>query len=455
MQRRDDLLGYRKESRARGLGKKLFYSVAVAILAGGIVYLVPRFEWHAPVVKLNLASTSVGRRPFDIEVTDEGRGLATVAATLSVGGVDHPLFIEHYGLGTVKEKKITIALAPDKIAVEDGPAVLQVKARDRSYWRFFRGNEAVWEKSIVLDRTPPKLELISDDPYVNFGGSGVVIYKTSPDTQKSGVQVARYFFPGYKIKEPDLYVAFFAHAYDLNPADKAVILAEDEAGNAAEMSLSYTLKGVRYKKSTITIDDTFIETKAAPLLGADRSHEQSLMGAFLKVNRDLRKANEATIKALCAKSSAQILWQGPFQQLRNSKVEANFADERTYVYQGETIDHAYHLGFDLAVTRNAPVEAANNGVVVFAADLGIYGNTVILDHGMGVFTLYSHLSSIEVKTGDTVKQKEIIGKTGETGLAAGDHLHYATLVHGVPVLPVEWWDGKWIKDNVQSKLDDL
>ncbi len=455
MQRRNNLLGHRRESRGGVLAKRFLYFTSLAILIGGIVYLAPRFEWHPPVIKLNLATSTVGRRPFDIEITDEGRGLANVAVTLSSGGVEHPLIIEHYALGTVKEKKITIALAPEKIAVEDGPAVLQVKATDHSYWKFFHGNEAVLQKNITLDRTPPKLELVSGDPYINFGGSGVVTYKASADTQKSGVQVSRYFFPGYKVKEPDQYAAFFAHPYDLNEKDKAVILAEDGAGNAREIPLSYTLKGVRYKKSTIAIDNQFIETKVVPLAGGGSANEQTPKAVFLKVNRDLRKKNEEMIRELCEKSSPKILWHGSFHQLTNSKVEANFADERTYVYNGETIDHAYHLGFDLAVTKNTPVEAANSGVVVFGADLGIYGNTVILDHGMGVFTLYSHLSSIEVKAGDTVKQKQIIGKTGETGLAAGDHLHYATLIHGVPVLPLEWWDGKWIKDNVQSKLDDL
>jgi murein DD-endopeptidase MepM/ murein hydrolase activator NlpD len=99
------------------------------------------------------------------------------------------------------------------------------------------------------------------------------------------------------------------------------------------------------------------------------------------------------------------------------------------------------------------VEAANSGVVSFVGDLGIYGNTVIIDHGLGLSTLYGHLSSIDVKEGEPVKQRQIIGKTGETGLAVGDHLHFATLLQGIPVLPKEWWDSKWIKDNVQPKLD--
>jgi murein DD-endopeptidase MepM/ murein hydrolase activator NlpD len=171
------------------------------------------------------------------------------------------------------------------------------------------------------------------------------------------------------------------------------------------------------------------------------------------VNKRLRKENEDRIADITSKSTPSILWSGAFTQLSNSKVEANFADLRTYTYNGQSIDTAYHLGYDLSVTKRYPVEAANSGQVVFAGDLGIYGNTVILDHGIGLFTLYSHLSAIDVKEGESVKQKQILGRTGETGLAGGDHLHYGVYLHGVAVLPVEWWDPKWIADNIQPKLE--
>jgi murein DD-endopeptidase MepM/ murein hydrolase activator NlpD len=174
---------------------------------------------------------------------------------------------------------------------------------------------------------------------------------------------------------------------------------------------------------------------------------------FVQVNNGLRKENEDKIRAVGQKTADKILWSGPFTQLSNSKVEANFADARTYLYQNEAIDNAYHLGFDLSVTKRYPVEAANSGIVSFVGDLGIYGNTVIIDHGLGLATLYGHLSSVEVKDGDTVKAQQIIGRTGETGLAVGDHLHFATLLQGIPVLPKEWWDARWIKDNIEPKLD--
>jgi murein DD-endopeptidase MepM/ murein hydrolase activator NlpD len=129
-----------------------------------------------------------------------------------------------------------------------------------------------------------------------------------------------------------------------------------------------------------------------------------------------------------------------------------FADQRTYVYQGKDVDAQTHLGFDLAVVARTPVPAANRGVVLLARYFGIYGNTVVVDHGLGLATLYSHLSSIDVAEGRAVEQGTILGHTGATGLAGGDHLHFTTLVRGLQVNPVEWWDGAWIRDRVAGKV---
>jgi len=155
---------------------------------------------------------------------------------------------------------------------------------------------------------------------------------------------------------------------------------------------------------------------------------------------------------MCRDSAPAPLWQDAFLRLPNSAPLSGFADRRTYVHDGKTIDQQVHLGFDLASLRGSPVPAGNNGRVVFAAPLGIYGNTVILDHGFGLFSLYGHLSEIAATVGATVKRGDIIGKTGDTGLAAGDHLHFSIMIHGVHVDPVEWWDAHWIHDHVESRL---
>lgn len=231
------------------------------------------------------------------------------------------------------------------------------------------------------------------------------------------------------------------------------MVATDKAGNTREMRLAYELKNVKYKKSTIALSDSFLQNKVAPLLTDVAARQGTPKEVFVAVDKGLRKVNEDKITEVTSKATPSILWKGAFGQLSNSKVEANFADERTYTYKGEPVDTAYHLGYDLSVTRNYPIEAANSGVVAFVGPLGIYGNATIIDHGLGLFTLYGHQSSMDVKVGDSVKKGQIIGKTGETGLAAGDHLHYGVYLDGVAILPVEWWDAKWIDDNVTPKLE--
>ena len=433
----------------------IFNSLIIIIaLLGAAYYLAPRFEREAPQIKFAPDSDVLGLAPLEIAITDHGAGLKSVSATLSSGGSELTLASEQFSQ-PVTEKKITVALSPKLAGVKEGPAVLRVSARDNSLWNFFRGNETVIEKHLTIDVTPPTLELIADDRYINFGGVGAIVYKPSMDTVTSGVRIGDHFFPGYpgQIKgHPDHLIALFAHAYNAPSSTRAVLVATDKGGNSREMPLVYELKNVKYKKSTIALSDSFLQ-KITPLLSDVGARQGTPKEVFVRINKGLRKENEDKIVAITSKGTPSILWQGAFAQLSNSKVEANFADERTYTYNGEPVDTAYHLGYDLSVTKHYPVEAANNGTVAFADDLGIYGNAVILDHGLGLFTLYGHLSSIAVKVGDSVKLRQILGNTGETGLAAGDHLHYGVYLHGVAVLPVEWWDGKWINDNITPKLE--
>ena len=431
----------------------IVYLFLIVLLLGAGYYFLPRFEWRAPQIKITPDTDSLGLAPIEIDVSDRGTGLKSASATLNVGGTEHVLASEQFVQPTM-EKKFTIGLSAKLAGVKEGPAVLRVTARDRSWWRFFRGNETVLQKNITIDITPPTIELIADDAYINFGGCGLIVYKTSPDAVTTGVKIANYFFPGYKgqTKDPAAYIAFFAQPYNVSEDEKAVVVATDKAGNTRELRLAYTLKGVNYKKSTLPITDDYIQGKVASLLNDVGARQGSPKDIFVKVNHDLRKENEDKIKTITQKSAPSKLWNGVFMQLTNSKVEANFADARTYIYKQEAIDKAYHVGYDLSVTKHYPVEAANSGNVAFTGDLGIYGNTIIIDHGLGLFTLYSHLSSIDVKPGDAIKKQQIIGKTGDTGLAAGDHLHFGVYLNGIPVLPKEWWDEKWLRDNVYGKL---
>jgi murein DD-endopeptidase MepM/ murein hydrolase activator NlpD len=313
----------------------------------------------------------------------------------------------------------------------------------------------VKELRLPVRLAPPALALLSSQHYVAQGGSGIVAYRAGSTSVRDGVRAGAFFFPGSPLpgggKEDR--VALFGVPWDL-PDDAGLrVVAEDDAGNASELAFVDRFFPRPPARDTIALDDAFL-AKVVPEIRAQTpgiEDRGSPLENYLQINRELRKANAGELLALGARSAGAFLWTEPFLPLRNAKVMSAFADRRTYVYQGREVDAQTHLGFDLAVVARTPVPAANRGVVLLARYFGIYGNSVVVDHGLGLATLYSHLSSIEVKEGQTVERGSVIGHTGATGLAGGDHLHFTTLVRGLPVNPVEWWDGKWIRDRVASK----
>ena len=436
----------------RNMGLLGALAVMVLVVAGGIL-LFRQLEWYAPRIEVHLERPTVGRRAFAVKVGDRGTGLSHVSIDVISAGVSTPIHSRRFP-ASVHSSDIPVQLDPGRYKLRDGPGVLKVTAVDRSYWGFFGGNESVLEKQVTLDFRPPTVEITGDDRYVTQGGTGFVTYKASPDTDRTGVRIARHFFPAYKnqVAVGGEYLAFFSHPYDVPTSERAVVVAEDHAGNKWESPLRYNVRPLRYRSVRVPVSDDFIRRKIVPLAIEAGGAGGGAREQFVKVNRELRRDNEDTIRRKCQRSAPRKLWDGRFAQLANSAVQANFADRRSYYYRDEKIDEARHLGYDLAVTRRYPVGAANNGAVVFAGPLGIYGNTVIIDHGLGLCSLYSHLSSVAVNTGEMVRKGDNIGRTGETGLAVGDHLHYGVYVHGVAVLPLEWWDAKWIRDNVADKL---
>ncbi|MFN9572703.1 MAG: M23 family metallopeptidase [Betaproteobacteria bacterium] len=429
----------------------LLLAIVASALGAAGWFVGPRLESVAPQVAITPEGEAAGQTPLQVQVSDGGTGLRSVTVTLSQGGTEHKIAADEL-VQPLHVKTYTVALAKVP-GIKEGPAVLKVAARDAALWR---GNQTVVERRLTLDLTPPTLQLVADDRYVNFGGVGVLVYKTSADTVRTGVQFGTRFFPGFAGQvrgHPDHWLVLFAHAYDVPTDARPKLVAADAAGNSRELAVRYELKNVKYRKSTLPLSERFVRDKVAPLLADATLRQGAPRDVFVAVNQGLRKDNEEKIAALTRQAAPPMLWRGAFVQLSNSKVEANFADERTYTWNGEPIDTAYHLGYDLSVTKAYPVEAANAGTVVFAGDLGIYGGTVIIDHGLGLFTLYSHLSAIEVQVGATLAKKQILGKTGQTGLAAGDHLHYGVYLSGVAVLPVEWWDAQWLEDNLAPKLE--
>ncbi len=332
-------------------------------------------------------------------------------------------------------------------ALHDGKAKIIVEAQSND----LRGSTDTLTSDVDVITAPPRVVADSAQHYINQGGSGLVSFAPTGYWTDSGVRVGKYTFRSFPLPSDPGKERFslFAYPWDL-PADvQPSVFVTNPAGGIAAATFQSKIFPKRFRTRDIQIDDKFLEKVDNQI---EPGSPGDLLERFLRINRDLRRKNNRTLADLRLQTEPKFYWSGPFLQLGNSQVESVFADRRNYIYKGRKVDEQVHLGFDLAVTAHVAVPASNDGEVLWASDLGIYGNCVVIDHGYGLQSIYGHLSQIGVKLGDMVKKGQIIGRSGSTGLAGGDHLHFGMQVDGVQVNPVEWWDEHWIRDRVRPLI---
>jgi murein DD-endopeptidase MepM/ murein hydrolase activator NlpD len=451
--------------------KLLVFVVGLAVVAGGIYLGAGRMA--GPAIQIVNPQRFVGAStPLDV-VVDAPRGrVSSVDVDVEQNGTTTRVLSSadaasatHLSADGPTRVRVTHAIGRDNVpSLKSGPARIRVTA-SRPVLFGLRRVTTTAERDVTVRLERPTIAVLSTHHYINQGGAEMVVYRISPNDVQSGVLVGNLEYPGYPatgvtvdgitIADPGVRVAFFALLYD-QPVDTPMhLFARDEAGNAARADFEYRTFPKPARQSTIPLDDKFLDRVVPAILAGttEIKPEGSTIDKFLAINGELRRKNAAKIASFAAQSAPELYWRGVvFHPFTNSAVESAFADRRTYTYQGKEIDHQTHLGFDLASYATTPIVAANRGKVVFAEELGIYGNCVIIDHGMGVQSLYAHLSQIGVKPGDMVDKDQQIGRSGMTGLAGGDHLHFTMLVNGQMVNPVEWWDAHWIQDRILRKL---
>ncbi len=431
------------------LGVLLILALLLAVV-GSVSYLAWR-QSVPGVQSLTPAPRFIGQKTT-LTITLEARrgNVARVEVRVVQDAKSTTVTRQEGAFGRRVELPLTIESA--SLGLREGAATLEVWARD-DFWRPLRVDDrAVAAYPVTVDMTPPKIELLAATRYVAPGGSGLVAFRVT-GASRSTLTAGTLALPSFAWgpAERGTRIALLALPWDTAPGTPFTLSAEDEAGNTAARGVPAELRPRRFPHDTIDIKDAFLQVKVPELL-PQRPAGQPLVEGFLVINRELRRQAEDAKRRIGATTADRPLWEGRFVQPRNTKVFANFAETRVYVFGGRQIDTQVHYGFDLASTRRSPVPAANTGTVVFAGPLTIYGNTVIVDHGLGLQTLYAHLSSVEVKVGDAVEKGQQLGRTGNTGLAIGDHLHFEVLVHGVSVTPLEWWDAKWIRDHIEKPL---
>lgn len=424
-------------------------------VVGGLGYLAWRQSVSGVRASFSPPPKWIGvKTPLVVDLRAARGGIRSVEIRLRQGSSKVVITKQAFEGPPANERHVELQVAGGTLGLREGAATLEVLARD-GFWRPIRVDDRpILTAQVNLDFAPPSLEIVGATRYWAQGGGGLVVLR-SKGASRVAVNVGNLAFPAYPAGSPEsnLFVDLVALPWNYQGAPLTAV-AQDEAGNSTTRAVSIEVKPRRFKTDTIEIKDDFLERKLPELLpergGAIPQAE--LLPAFLTVNRDRRKQAEETKRTLSAKTQPRPLWDGAFVQPRNTKVFSNFAETRTYRYHGQDVDTQIHFGYDLAAVRHGPVPAANSGVVVFAGPLSIYGNAVVVDHGLGLQTLYGHLSSIDVKEGDQIAKGQELGKSGSTGLALGDHLHYEVLINGVSVTPLEWWDGRWIRDHVGRPL---
>lgn len=448
----------RMKQSPRKMGLLVLIAI-VAVLVLGLGFVVLRlFEWQGPTLVVAPEVTVLGQKSkIAVSINDEGSGLREFRVIVHQGQKEFVALDRQLGRGNFLAKGVpalqeTLEIDAVALGLRDGPAELLLSGRDLSWWQWSRGNQTVKRYPVEVDTKAPLLRVIDTPVGIKPGGSGIIVYGSSKELVEHGITIDGIFHPGYPLptRKDGAYGAMIALPFDTEAVKETVISGRDRAGNQARLPFALKIRPGKKKSDTINLSDSFLDSKIPEF--AQYYPEINKMGdkvkQFLFVNNEVRKQNAERIKEVCRHPDPERHWQGAFMRMDRSSPMAGFAQYRTYYYQEQAIDNQVHLGVDLASLQRAEVGAANNGRVAFAEYLGIYGNMVIIDHGQGVFSLYSHLSEIRTSVGAMVQTGDGLGLTGKTGMAGGDHLHFAMLINEVFVTPVEWWDEHWIKDNV-------
>ena len=445
--------------------------LVVLIGLGGAWFVAGRME--GPSIQFVQPEKFVGvSTPFEAVIGVPAAQLTALRIVLEQNGKQFPVYslgdagaeIKDEDGGHARLKKpIGKQSVPDLVS---GPARILVTAERPVMYKLRKVSNTV-TKDVQVRLERPRVSVTSMHHFVNHGGAEAVVYRATPpdvmsgvvvgDAEYPGFSVAAAAVPGVNVTDPSVKVAFFALRYDQDLKTPIRVFARDEAGNVARADFDFRVFPKPFKKSRIELPDAFIERVVPAILEGttEVKPEGDTLARFLVINGELRRKNNDKIASMTKQTSNEMLWRGQvFHPFGNTAVEAAFADQRTYVYKGKEVDRQTHLGFDLASFTGTPIVAANRGKVILAEELGIYGNCVIIDHGMGLQSLYAHLSSVEVSVGQVVETEAQLGRSGSTGLAGGDHLHFTMLLAGNAITPIDWWSAQWVQDRILRKFAD-
>ena len=430
----------------RPMRRLITFLTAVVLALLIVVFLrsaPPAVDLASPVNVLSQAT------PISVHVHDR-HGVRRVAAFVEQNGARYQIWEDAQPSALMDSTRTFTAGVKTTPQLKDGKAKLIVEASSNDLLR--RTGRRQDEITVVTQ--PPSVSADSDQHYLYLGMADLATFTVSGTWKQAGVRVGDEEFRSWHMPggQPGMF-SLYAFAWNMPPGTVPVVFASNGIGNdvTSPLVIQFPKKEQpKYVTHDLQVSDAFLQKVVSEL---DSNGTGDPVERFVRVNSEMRRSNNETLSELRLKTADKFLWSHPFIRQAHSQAEASFAEVRNYIYQGKKIDQQVHLGYDLAVTQNIGVEASNDGKVVYAAPLGIYGNCIVVDHGYGLQSIYGHLSRIDVHDGDMVKQGQVMGLSGQTGMAGGDHIHFAMQLDGVQIDPKEWWDPHWIRDHIAKRVD--
>ena len=424
--------------------------IVVAVIVA-LVLVVFGFVWFSGKhvdVKLVKEVPAIGTdTPIRVEA-DDPHGAKSFSASIEQNGQTQTVYQDQ--TKSKQTSRIYTFTAGQKQVpfLKEGSARLILKANSND----LRGETTILSQDLQVVLRPPSISADGRQHYINQGGAELVTLDLSGNWTDAGVRVANYSAGTFPMPgQPDnsnQRFSLFPYPWDVSPSTDPVAFARNAAGTEVTTTFWVKVFPKKFKETNIQLTD---EKMQKVLNDIDPGGTGTVLDRFIRLNREMRRANTQQIYNMRTNTEKRILWSGPFIPVKGAR-ESFFADKRSYIYNGKVVDRQVHLGYDLAQTAHTPVKAANSGKVIYADRLGLYGNCVILDHGYSLQSLYGHMSKIAVKVGDMVQKEQEIGTSGQTGMAFGDHVHFSMMIAGYQVDPKEWWDEHWIHDRILSKI---
>ena len=447
------------KTKKTSLGSVIFIFISILLIAGGgFVFFSPMFEKNKPIIDIQDNIYWNLRSKLSVNLSDD-TGIKFYKIIYKDGAKQIVLAQEILPIPT---KQLNLQIDPPKLDMfyKKDKAKIEIQVVDDSKWNYMNGNVAIREVSINIDKKKPTANIVNNSRYIQRGGSAIVVVQVKDKNLKEAYisfnEKVKFKLTPY-LKE-SYFVALIAWPIDIKKFKRVNLVATDKAGNQTVTKVPLYIQNARLKKDNIKLSENFIKNVSANVLEQSNMEvPQDLKEIFIYSNKDLRAKNLKTIKeigdkAIDTTSLVDSFNIKRFRRLRGSKTVASYGERRSYFLNGKKINEAWHLGIDMASIKHAPIKVSNDGVVVYKDYLGLYGNTIIIKHDLGLCSLYAHTSTQNVELGDNVTAGEKIANTGSTGGVFGDHLHFGIIVQGYEVNPLEWMDSHWIKGRITKVL---